>query len=239
MSKQFMAVILAVIVVFVAIFAFGNKTTNTPTSGNGAISQHIEGLGQDHVTLVEYGDYECPYCGSYYPILKQIQAQYNNQITFQFRNFPLTSIHPNAFAGSRAAEAAALQGKFWEMHDLLYEQNEIYYANKQPPNNWVGASNPQTYFDQLATQLGLNLTKFNQAYASNEVNGTINADMAEGNKLGISGTPSFFLDGKQINVGESAAQFQALINAELAKKTGKASTTTNSTSAGSTAQTHK
>ncbi|HVA11364.1 MAG TPA: DsbA family protein, partial [Candidatus Dormibacteraeota bacterium] len=219
-------------------FVFGNKSTNSPTSGNGALSQHIEGLGQDHVTLVEYGDYECPYCGSYFPIVNQIAAQYNNQITFQFRNFPLTSIHPNAFAGARAAEAAALQGKFWQMHDLLYQQNEIYYANNQPQNNWVGAPNPQTYFDQLATQLGLNLTKFNQDYTSNLVNGTINADMAEGNKLGVSGTPAFFLDGKQISVGESAAQFQSIINTEIAKKTGKA-TTTSPTSAGSTAQTHK
>lgn len=239
MSKQFLAVILAVILVFVAIFAFGNKAANTPTSGNGSISQHIEGLGQDHVTLVEYGDYECPYCGVYFPIVNQIATQYKNQITFQFRNFPLTSIHPNAFAGARAAEAAALQGKFWQMHDLLYQQNEIYYANNQPQNNWIAAPNPQTYFDQFATQIGLNLTKFNQDYASNQVNGTINADEAEGNKLGVSGTPAFFLDGKQINVGESAAQFQSLINAEIAKKTGKASTSTNATSAGSTAQTHK
>jgi protein-disulfide isomerase len=239
MSKQFMAVVLAVILVFVAIFAFGNKSTNTPTSRNGALSQHIEGLGQDHVTLVEYGDYECPYCGAYFAVVKQVVAQYNNQITFQFRNFPLTSIHPNAFASARAAEAAALQGQFWQMNALLYEQNEIYYSSNQPTNNWVGAPNPQTYFDQFATQLGLNLTKFNQAYASNEVNGTINADLAAGNKLGVNGTPAFFLDGKQINVGESAAQFQSLINAEIAKKTGKASPTTNSTSAGTTPQTTK
>lgn len=239
MSKQFMAVIVAVILVFIAIFAFGNKSTNTPTSGNGKVSQHVEGLGQAHVTLVEYGDYECPYCGEYFPIVKQVVQQYYNQITFQFRNFPLTSIHPNAFAGARAAEAASLQGQFWQMHDLLYEQNEIYYANNEPTNNWVGASNPLTYFDQFAKQLGLNLTKFNQDYASNQVNGTINADMAAGNKLNIDGTPTFFLDGKQINVGESAAQFQSLINAAIAKQTGKASATTNSTSAGKTAQTAK
>lgn len=237
MSKQFLAVIIAVILIFVAIFAFGNKSTNTPTSGNGALSQHIEGLGQDHVTLVEYGDYQCPYCGQYFSIVKQVEAQYNNQITFQFRNFPLTSLHPNAFAGARAAEAAALQGKFWQMHDLLYEQNQIYYQSNETVSNWVGASNPQTFFDQYASQLGLNLTKFNQDYTSNEVNGTINADMAEGNKLGINATPTFLLDGKQISVGESATEFDSLINAAIAKQAGKASSTTNSTSAGSTSQT--
>jgi len=236
MSKQFLAVIIAVILVFVAIFAFSNKSSNTASSG-GTVSQHVEGLGQDHVTLVEYGDYQCPYCGQYFPVLKQIAAQYNNQITFQFRNFPLTSLHPNAFAGARAAEAASLQGKFWQMHDLLYQQNEVYYASNQTAHNWVGASNPQTYFDQYATQLGLNLSKFNQDYSSNQVNETINADMAAGNKLGVNATPTFLIDGKQISVGESVAQFQSLINAAIAKQTGKGSSTTSPSSAGTTSQT--
>lgn len=239
MSKQFWAVIIAVVLVFVAIFVLGNKSPATTSSGNGALSQHVEGLGQDHVTLVEYGDYECPYCGQYFPVVKQVEAEYNNQITFQFRNFPLVSLHPNAFAGARAAEAAALQGKFWQMHDLLYEQNEIYYESNETDSNWVGASNPQTFFDQYATELSLNLTKFNQDYSSNQVNGTINADMAEGNKLGIDATPTFFLDGKQISVGENVSQFQTLINAAIAKQTGKANSSTNSTSAGTTSQTVK
>jgi len=237
MSKRFMALIVVVILVFVAIFAFGNKPGANSSTGTGTPSQHVEGLGQDHVTLVEYGDYECPYCGEYFPIVKQVVAQYYNQITFQFRNFPLTSLHPNAFAGARAAEAAALQGKFWQMHDLLYEQNEIYYESNETTTNWVGASNPQTYFDQYAAQLGLNITKFNQDYSSNQVDQTINADMAAGNKLGIDATPTFFLDGKQISVGESASEFESLINAAIAKQTGKASSTTNATSAGTTSQT--
>jgi protein-disulfide isomerase len=237
MSKQFWAVIVVVFLVFVAIFAFGQKSTNTPTNSNGAASQHIEGLGQAHVSLVEYGDYQCPYCGEYYPIVKQIEAEYNNQITFQFRNFPLTSLHPNAFAGARAAEAAALQGKFWQMHDLLYEQNGEYYESNETLSNWIGASNPQTFFDEYAQQLGLNLAKFNQDYASNEVNGTINADLAAGNKLGIDATPTFFLDGKQISVGINVSGFQSLINAAIAKQAGKASSTTNTTNAGTTSQT--
>src|SRR5271167_4992764 len=101
MSKQFWAVIIVVVLIFVGIFAFGNKSPNSSTNSNGTLSQHIEGLGQAHVTLVEYGDYECPYCGQYYPIVKQVQAEYNSQIFFQFRNFPLVSIHQNAFAGAR------------------------------------------------------------------------------------------------------------------------------------------
>src|ERR1700721_4318235 len=121
MSKSFWIVVAVIVAVAIGIFALTSGSTNnsklTPTN-------HVEGLGQDNVKLVEYGDYQCPYCGEYYSTVKQVVSMYNSQITFQFRNFPLTSIHPNAFAGARAAEAAGLMGKFWQMHDLLYEQNE-------------------------------------------------------------------------------------------------------------------
>ncbi len=97
---------------------------------------------------------------------------------------------------------------------MTYFTNKIrlYYDSNESDSTWIGASNPQTVFDQYARQLGLNLTKFNQDYASNSVNETINADMAAGNKLGIEATPTFILDGKQINVGESVTDFQTLIN---------------------------
>ena len=132
MSKSFWAVIVVIIIVFFGIFALTGKKTPGGTSSSGKATSHIEGLGQDHITLVEYGDYQCPYCGQYYPIVKQIQQEYNSQIYFQFRNFPLTSLHPNAFAAARAAEAAALQGKFWQMHDAIFGRecflNEIIWA---------------------------------------------------------------------------------------------------------------
>jgi protein-disulfide isomerase len=230
MSKQFLGIIIAVIIVLVGIFALtGNKTNSNSSSGkSGTVTQHVEGQNKDSVTLVEYGDYECPFCGQYYPIVKQVQQEFNQQIAFQFSNFPLVSIHQNAFAGARAAEAAAQQNKFWQMHDALYETQ----------NNWSSVSDPTSYFDQLAQQLGLNVTQFKQDYASSKVNDAINADMAEGNKLGITGTPTFYLDGKQIQVGESVQAFEQVINAEIAKKTGaptsSSSTTTNT---GTTAQT--
>jgi protein-disulfide isomerase len=228
MSKQFWGVIVVIILIFVGIFAFGgNKTAVT-----GKVSSHVEGKGTTGVTLVEYGDYQCPYCGQYYPILKQVQAEYGDRIHFQFRNFPLTSVHPNAFAGARAAEAAALQGKFWEMHDLLYENQ----------NQWSVATDPTNSFKQYAVQLKLNVNKFTTDYVSDEVNGTINADMAKGNALGITGTPTFFLDGKQIQVSQSLKEFEKVLNAEISKKrsadaaaakpqdSSAASSTTNTTS---------
>jgi protein-disulfide isomerase len=214
MSKQFWAVIVVVILIFVGIFVLNNKNAKTPVGSTSSSkpSEHIEGEGKDGVTLVEYGDYECPYCGEYFPIVKQVEAEYNTQIYFQFRNFPLVSIHQNAFAGARAAEAASLMGKFWQMHDLLYENQD----------QWVDQSDPTPYFNTYAQDLGLNVNEFKQYYASDEVNAVINADMNVGNQLGIDATPTFFLDGKQIQPVESVSSFQTFINAEISKKDPKA-----------------
>ncbi|HEY5152994.1 MAG TPA: thioredoxin domain-containing protein [Candidatus Saccharimonadales bacterium] len=229
MSKQFLGVIVAVILIFVGIFIFSNgknPQTSSGKSNTGTLTQHIEGKGSTGVTLVEYGDYECPFCGQYFPTVKQVQADFNDQIKFQFRNFPLVSIHQNAFAAARAAEAAALQNKFWEMHDLLYEAQ----------SQWAGAGDPTPFFNQYAQQLGLNLAQFKTDYASSKVNDLINADTAEGTKLNVQGTPSFFLDGKQINVGNNVSAFEKLINAEIVKKTTGSNAPT-PTSAGTTSQT--
>jgi protein-disulfide isomerase len=225
MSKQFLGVIVVVILIFIGIFALSGKKSPSSSGKAGTLTQHIEGQGKANVTLTEYGDYECPFCGQYFPTLKQVQTEFNSQIFFQFRNFPLVSIHQNAFAGARAAEAAALQNKFWEMHDALYETQ----------TQWSSASDPISLFNQYATQLGLNLAKFKTDYASSTVNNLINADMAEGNKLNVQGTPSFFLDGKQVQIGNSVASFEKVINAEIAKKTTGSSATP--TGAGTTSQT--
>lgn len=85
---------------------------------------HSQGPESAPVTLVEYGDYECPYCGQAYPLVKQLQQQLGDQVRFVFRNFPLSSMHPEAELGAESAEAAGAQGKFWEMHDLLYEHQK-------------------------------------------------------------------------------------------------------------------
>lgn len=218
MSKQFWAVIIAVIVVLGGIFWFTGQGKPSTDSANSAAkpTQHIEGQGQSGVTLVEYGDYECPFCGQFYPIVKQVAAQYDKQIHFQFRNLPLTQIHQNALAGARAAEAASLQGKFWQMHDLLYQNQD-----PSEKTGWVASSNPlNDYFVGFAQQIGLNVTKFKSDFASSGVNNTINADIAEFNKTGAEeATPTFFLDGKKIQPGNNVADFQKYIDAAIAAKT--------------------
>lgn len=211
MSKQFWAVIVIIIAVVGGIFVFSNKNS----ASSAPASNHIEGSTSTGVKLVEYGDYECPYCGQFYPIVKQVVAANMDKIQFQFRNLPLSQVHKNAFAGARAAEAAALQGKFWEMHDTLY--------SNQDPNGqsgWVASNDPlDQYFVSFAQQIGLNVTQFKTDFASAKVNDTIDADLAAFKKTGLDeSTPTFFLDGKQIKPGYQASDFQKAIDTELAAK---------------------
>ena len=173
MDKKFWIFLGLVVVVIAAIF-FTTKGSNHPSSGYGQPTNHIEGKGSSGVKLVEYGDYECPYCAMYFPIVKQVVAIYSPYIYFQFRNLPLTQLHPNAFAGARAAEAAGLQGKFWQMHDLLYQNNDPSGAA-----GWVASTNPlNDFFIGYAKQLGLNISQFKTDFNSNAVNNSINADVA-------------------------------------------------------------
>lgn len=217
MSKQFWAVIAAIVIVLVGVFVFTGKKSDTgsKSSASGTTTNHVEGKGTTGVKLVEYGDFQCPYCQVYSTTVKQVVADYGDQITFQFVNFPLTSIHQNAFAAARAAEAAGKQNKYWEMYDLLYQNNDPNGAS-----GWVASTSPTTYFNQFATQIGLDPAKFKTDYASSPVNDAINADMAAGNKLGVDSTPSFFLDGKKVQINNTAEDFKKAIDAAIKKKAG-------------------
>lgn len=212
MDKRFWGIILVIFLVFGGIFYFSqqNKDDGGDTS---KVTSHVYGNNTKGVTLVEYGDFQCPACGSYYPIIKQVKEKYKDDIKFQFRNLPLSQIHPNAFASARAAEAAGVQGKFWEMHDVLYEQQQT----------WSTASQPKTYFEDYASQLGLDVAKFKTDFASSAVNDAINADIAAFKKTGETmQTPAFFLNGKFIKTTASLDSFttqidQAIKDAEAKK----------------------
>ncbi|HET8708900.1 MAG TPA: thioredoxin domain-containing protein [Candidatus Saccharimonadales bacterium] len=221
MTKQFWIILAVIAAVFVGIVVYSNnkKSDNgsSNTTSTAAVTHHVEGKGTTGVKLQEYGDYQCPICGDFYQAVKQVVAKYNDQITFQFSNLPLTQLHPNTMAASRAAEAAGLQGKYWEMHDLLYTNQ----------NAWAGSSNAQAIFEGYAQQLGLNMTQFKKDYSSQKVNNAINADVAAFKKTGDpEATPTFYLDGKKLDNtslmdsnGPSVAKFSKVIDAEIAKKT--------------------
>src|SRR3990167_1715888 len=192
MDKRFIAILAGIIIILGGIFVV---TKNSGDNGNGGgnsnaqATSHISGEGQANVTFIEYGDFQCPVCQVYYGPLKEIKAKYAKDIFFQFRHLPLTSIHQNAFAADRAAEAASRQGKFWEMHDKLYENQ----------SSWASSSNPLSVFKGYAQAIGLDVSKFEKDYASETVNDAINADVAAFEKTGRpQSSPSFFLNGKPI-----------------------------------------
>lgn len=161
----------------------------TPESGN--IADHVEGNKESKVLIVEYGDFQCPSCGKAYPNVKTLMDEYGDRVALVFRNFPLTSIHPNAKAAAAAAEAAGLQGKYWEMHDLLFENQ----------NSWgsLDTSKRTDAFVAFASQLGLDTNKFKTDLSNENVNKKITFDLTLGKENGASATPTFFVDGEKLD----------------------------------------
>jgi protein-disulfide isomerase len=140
------------------------------------------------VTLEEFGDYQCPPCGQMHPTLKKLKEEYGANLNYIFRNLPLTKIHPNALAAAQAAEAARIQNHFWEMHDLLYENQNL----------WKGDINPRSIFIQFAKDLGLNTWEFTRDMDSKQVQMRIEADGDAAAKQGIEGTPTILINGRQL-----------------------------------------
>lgn len=227
MDKRFLGILTGLIVIFAVIFALSQHSSNSGSGGNkssGQPTSHIQGKGTTGVKLIEYGDYECPVCYEYNQPVDQVVAHFGDQITYQFRNLPLSTIHPNAFAAARAAEAAGLQGKFWQMHNTLY-------TNQDPSGatGWVADHGDvlNDFFVKFAKTAGVSdLAKFKSDYASDQINSSINADINLFNQTGQQlATPSFFLDGKYVpnselvdSNGVSVTKFENVINAEITKK---------------------
>ena len=140
---------------------------------------HIQGPAGAAVTLVQYGDYECPYCGAAYPIIKEVQARMGERLRFVFRNFPITTSHPHAERAAEAAEAAAAQGRFWEMHDLLYENQ------KRLRDDDLRA---------YAEKLGLDIELFDAELAEHVHTARVREDFMSGVRSGVNGTPTFYID---------------------------------------------
>ncbi len=141
---------------------------------------HFQGNENASIILVEYGDYQCPHCGQAYPIIKQIQKDFGDQLGFVFRNFPLAQMHPNAFQAAEAAELAADEGKFWKMHDSLYEDQER-------------LAKPDLV--RRANALDMDAEKFLYHLENNSKQEKVKDDFMGGVESGVGGTPSFFING--------------------------------------------
>ena len=170
------------------------------TEQSGNIADHVKGNKDGKILLVEYGDFQCPSCGVAHPHLNSLMEEYGDSTTFVYRNFPLTTIHPNARAAAGAAEAAGLQGKYWEMYDTLFESQ----------NSWSGldATQRTSVFNGYAQALDLDLEKFTEDIASENVSKKITFDQALGKKIGVDATPAFYLNGEKLDSETSSALVQ-------------------------------
>jgi len=157
---------------------------------------HQAGNLQASVTLVEYGDYQCPYCGRAYPLIKRLLKEKGNMVHFVFRNFPLQEIHPMALSAALATEAAGYQDKFWEMHDMIFEhQNEL--------------SNHSLL--DFAERLGLEINKFSHDWQSETTIAKVEMDFESGIRSGVNGTPGFFINGDKLNTYDET--YESLLQA--------------------------
>ncbi len=177
-----------------AVF-FLSKTP--PISGNGSvvdnnllIKENSWKIATDSakVTIVEFGDYQCPACGASYPVIEQILKDYPKKVNFVFRHFPLP-LHLNSLEAAEAAEAAGEQGKYWQMHELLYKNQ----------SDWSESKAVLEIFINYAKELGLNIDLFKSSMSSNKFIDKINSDKNDGTSLGINSTPTFFVNGTRLN----------------------------------------
>jgi protein-disulfide isomerase len=166
-----------------------NRETFTAVSSiSSPTAQETKSPPSTVVTLEEFGDYQCPPCGALHPTLKKLKQEFGANLNFVFRNLPLSTIHKNALAAAQAAEAARMQDRVWEMHDLLYENQDL----------WKDDINPRTTFVKFAGDLGLDTARFVRDLDDAQVQLRIDADQDAAVKLGINGTPTILIDGRRL-----------------------------------------
>lgn len=217
MPKLLKPLIIIVLAVGVAAGAavFLSRGSDKAAAENSATPAHVEIKAGAHIrgpqnaplTLVEFGDYECPVCGTWYPFVNEILSRYPDKLRLDFHHYPLVSIHPNAMTGAMAAEAAGEQGKYWEMHDALFEHQR----------EWAESQNPRPIILNLASRIGLDLNRFEQSMNSPALQSRILQDVSLAQDLKIEGTPTFFLNGEMIRPKLSMEDLVQTIESRLHK----------------------
>jgi len=203
--------IMAAIVVIVAGMAWigsAQDHANDPQSLSTPVSEGdwYEGGADAAVTLVEYSDFQCPACGAYFPVMQGLHEAYGDTLKIVYRNYPLTSLHPNAQLAAQAAEAAGMQGQFFLMHDLLFGNQQM----------WSGTLDPTETFVGYATSIGLDVEQFKIDLKGNETFNAVKEDIRSGDKAKVNSTPTFFLNGVQITKNPQGLEpFKTLIDTAL------------------------
>jgi len=208
---------IAAVVVFIGFF-FYNQIISIPEAekekpvDTALTNDWVEGSKEAEVVLVEYSDFQCPACKLYSPVVNQLHETYGDQLAIVYRHFPLSQIHLQAELAAQAAEAAGLQGKFWEMHDMLFEHQD----------DWAENRNARNLFIDYAKQLGLDEGQFKKDLGSKEVKALVKADYLSGVQLQLNSTPSFFLNGEKIDNPAGIEPFKELIDNHLQGATASA-----------------
>lgn len=181
-------IVLAIVAVIIMVSKY--VAGNRPLASEALIrdTSHFIGSAEAPVTLIEFGDFQCPSCGQAESIVRQIKTDYPDQVKFVFRHYTLP-YHQHAAIMAQASEAAALQGKFWEMHDLIFDGQ----------NTWSTLGNVEATIEGYAQQLSLDINQFKSDLRSQAVKDRVKADQRDGEALGVSGTPTFFLNGQKLD----------------------------------------
>lgn len=201
-----------IVIILVALMFWGVSSSSSinPPFELGVVHplDNVKGNASSTVVVIEYSDFECSACKTYYPIVREMMTEFGDKAAFVYRNFPLNEIHANAELAARAAQAAGKQGKFWEMHNLLFEKQD----------EWAKAANIGPMFESYAKLLGISVEQFKIDFVSKEVKDFVRAQRAYSIKIGLQGTPSFFVNGKQIQNPKSADEFRFIIKDALSNQ---------------------
>ena len=200
---KFISVFVVIVIIMFSYYFYqmSNDTSLNPVNIEVNATDHVRGASSGKVTLVEFGDFQCPACGNYEPMVEKIIESNKKDLKFVFRHFPLIQLHQNALLAAKASESAGFQGKFWEMHDMIYAHQK----------DWSEEMNAIDVFISYAQNLGLNVEKFKTEINNPTVEQNILAEYKEGAKLGVNSTPSFFLNGKKLENPRSLEDFDVLI----------------------------
>ncbi len=191
------------VLLLVGSFVYSNNAANEANEGI-VFSEHVKGNPEAAVVLAKYSDFQCPACAQAAPVVDDILSQYGEQIRFEYNHFPLITIHPSAVTAARAAEAAGQQGKFFAMHDKIFENQRV----------WSNAASPNVYFEQYAEEIGLDMGLYKRHLNASVIDDKIMEEFRTAQQLGFTGTPTFTLNGERIQFA-SYADLISLIEAAL------------------------
>ncbi len=197
--------VLVILIILAVFFAFGNKNKEKIINENLSLTEisetdNYKGNKEAENILIEYSDFQCPACAFFYPVVSQLSEEMGDDLVIVYRNFPLRQIHDKAQLAGQAAEAAGKQGKFWEMHDILFEEQNLWSK--------MNLKEAEEYFTDLAGRINLDLNKFNADLKSDEIIEKVNNDFISGRGFDVRGTPTFFINGERVENFSSYEKFK-------------------------------